>query len=327
MPAPDEYGLSDPSSAPAAALMADRARAAMLTALLGGRALAAGELARLAGVQPSTASAHLARLLDGGLVTVTSRGRQRYYSLAGHEVAAAIEALSQLGPVPPVRTLRQSRQAAALAGARTCYDHLAGRAGVAMLDGLLARGFLCATPIPGEPPTTAHPAGTPPTSTPPPTSTRPGNGHTATGHPAAFDVTQDGTAALAACGVRHASPAPVTAPVRGQLPGLDRAPGAPGRGAGCGADRPDAAAGLDRARGVPPLGPRHLGGPVRPGRHVRLARSSGPARPRGGSASLNPRNPAAAARPRSGHPLNTARMTGSKSRCEAVSQLHPFYFG
>jgi len=185
MPAPDEYGLSDPSLAPAAALMADRARAAMLTALLGGRALAAGELARLAGVQPSTASAHLARLLDGGLVTVTSRGRQRYYSLAGHEVAAAIEALSQLGPVPPVRTLRQSRQAAALAGARTCYDHLAGRAGVALLDGLLARGFLCATPIPGEPPT----------------STRPGNGHTATGHPAAFDVTPDGTAALAACGV------------------------------------------------------------------------------------------------------------------------------
>jgi DNA-binding transcriptional ArsR family regulator len=201
MPAPDEYGLSDPSLAPAAALMADRARAAMLTALLGGRALAAGELARLAGVQPSTASAHLSRLLDGGLVTVTSRGRQRYYSLAGHEVAAAIEALSQLGPIPPVRTLRQSRQAAALAGARTCYDHLAGRAGVALLDGLLARGFLCATPIPGEPPTTAHPAGTPPTSTPPPTSTRPGNGHTATGHPAAFDVTPDGTAALAACGV------------------------------------------------------------------------------------------------------------------------------
>src|ERR1700748_2722484 len=66
MPAPDEYGLSDPSLAPAAALMADRARAAMLTALLGGRALAAGELARLAGVQPSTPSAHPAPLLGGG---------------------------------------------------------------------------------------------------------------------------------------------------------------------------------------------------------------------------------------------------------------------
>jgi DNA-binding transcriptional ArsR family regulator len=210
MPAPDEYGLSDPSLAPAAALMADRARAAMLTALLGGRALAAGELARLAGVQPSTASAHLARLLDGGLVTVASRGRQRYYSLAGHEVAAAIEALSQLGPVPPVRTLRQSRQAAALAGARTCYDHLAGRAGVALLDGLLARGFLHVAPIPGEPPTTAHPGGSPPTSIPALTSTqpgsiRPGNGHAATGHPAAFDVTPDGTAALAACGIDTAA--------------------------------------------------------------------------------------------------------------------------
>ena len=195
MPAADEYGLSDPSLAPAAALMADRARAAMLTALLGGRALAAGELARLAGVQPSTASAHLARLLDGGLVTVTSRGRQRYYSLAGHEVAAAIEALSQLGPVPPVRTLRQSRQAAALAGARTCYDHLAGRAGVALLDGLLARGFLRPTASPGDHPGSTHPAGTQPNNG------QPASGHSATGHPAAFEVTPIGSAALAACGV------------------------------------------------------------------------------------------------------------------------------
>lgn len=195
MPAGDEYGLSDPSLAPAAALMADRARAAMLTALLGGRALAAGELARLAGVQPSTASAHLARLLDGGLVTVTSRGRQRYYSLAGHEVAVAIEALSQLGPVPLVRTLRQSRQAAALAGARTCYDHLAGRAGVALLDGLLARGFLVSTPSPAEKPGAAHPTDTQPANG------QPGNGPAATGHPAAFEVTPDGATALAGCGV------------------------------------------------------------------------------------------------------------------------------
>src|SRR5580693_236321 len=128
--------------APAAALMADHARATMLLALLDGRPLAATELARLAAVSPPTASAHLARLLDGGLVTVIRQGRHRYYQLAGHEVATAIEALSQLGPPARVRSLRQSRQAVALAAARTCYDHLAGRAGVGLLDALLGHGLL-----------------------------------------------------------------------------------------------------------------------------------------------------------------------------------------
>ena len=89
--------ISDPDIAPVAALLADSARAAMLTALLDGRALAAGELARLAGVSAATASAHLARLLSGGLVTVVSQGRHRYYRLAGHEVATALEALALLG--------------------------------------------------------------------------------------------------------------------------------------------------------------------------------------------------------------------------------------
>ncbi|HEY3735657.1 MAG TPA: helix-turn-helix transcriptional regulator [Streptosporangiaceae bacterium] len=128
--------------APVAALMADHARAAMLTALLDGRPLAASELARLAAVSAPTASAHLAKLLDGGLVTVLRQGRHRYYRLAGPQVAAAIEALSQLAPRPVVRSLRQSRQAAALAEARTCYDHLAGRAGVTLLDLLLREGLL-----------------------------------------------------------------------------------------------------------------------------------------------------------------------------------------
>ena len=123
--------------APVAALLADPARAAMLGALLGGPPLAAGELSQVAGVSPATASAHLARLLDGGLVTVTRQGRHRYYRLAGHEVAEAIEVLAQISPVRPVRSLRQSREAAALAEARTCYDHLAGRAGVELLDALL----------------------------------------------------------------------------------------------------------------------------------------------------------------------------------------------
>ena len=70
------------------------------------------------------------------------QGRHRYYRLAGHEIAAALEALGLISPALPVRSLRQSREAAALADARTCYDHLAGRAGVELLDALLRRGLL-----------------------------------------------------------------------------------------------------------------------------------------------------------------------------------------
>src|SRR6059058_4457729 len=108
----------------------DIAPAAVLRALLPGRPLAAGELARLAGVSAATASFHLSKLLDGGMIAVARQGRHRYYRLAGHEVATAIEALALISPALPVRSLRQSRAAAALTQARTCYDHLAGRAGV-----------------------------------------------------------------------------------------------------------------------------------------------------------------------------------------------------
>jgi DNA-binding transcriptional ArsR family regulator len=153
---------------PVAALLADPARAAMLTALFDGPALAAGELSQIAGVSAATASAHLARLLDGGLVKVTQQGRHRYYRLAGHEVAEVIEVISQISPVRPVRSLRQSREAAALAEARTCYDHLAGRAGVALLDALLRERVLT-----GE----------------------------GTELPAAFEVTTAGESALAGFGV------------------------------------------------------------------------------------------------------------------------------
>src|SRR5439155_5275347 len=110
MPAVPAHSAPGAGFAPVAALMGDPARAAMLTALLEDRALAAGELANLAGVSPATASEHLTRLRGGGLVTVVSQGRHRYYRLAGHRVAAAIEALSHLGPPDPVRSLRQSRQ-------------------------------------------------------------------------------------------------------------------------------------------------------------------------------------------------------------------------
>jgi DNA-binding transcriptional ArsR family regulator len=132
----------DTDIAQPAALMADPTRAAMLRALLSGRPLAAGELARLAGVSAATASFHLAKLLEGNMIVVERQGRHRYYRLAGHEVAAALEAIGLISPALPVRSLRQSREAVALADARTCYDHLAGRAGVELLDALLRRGLL-----------------------------------------------------------------------------------------------------------------------------------------------------------------------------------------
>jgi DNA-binding transcriptional ArsR family regulator len=140
------YGRSmaayDSDIAPVAALFADRARAAMLTALLDGRPLAAGELATAAGVTAQTASSHLAKLLDGGLVTVVKQGRHRYYELRGSDIAQAIEALSHISPPIEVRSLRQSKIAEALQLARSCYDHLAGRAGVALFAALCDNGLL-----------------------------------------------------------------------------------------------------------------------------------------------------------------------------------------
>lgn len=135
-------GRGDADIAQVAGLLAEPARAAMLTALLDGRALAAGELARIAGVTPSTASSHLARLLEAGMVTVLPQGRHRYYRLAGPDVAELLETLARVSPRAPVRSLRQSRRARRLAAARTCYDHLAGRAGVELLAALLDGGHL-----------------------------------------------------------------------------------------------------------------------------------------------------------------------------------------
>jgi DNA-binding transcriptional ArsR family regulator len=128
--------------APVAALFADSSRARIVSALVDGRALPASVLAAEAGVSASTASEHLARLVAGGLLTVERSGRNRYYRLAGAHVATALEALAVLAPQPPVRSLRESTRAAALRRARTCYDHLAGRLGVAITAALLERGAL-----------------------------------------------------------------------------------------------------------------------------------------------------------------------------------------
>jgi DNA-binding transcriptional ArsR family regulator len=126
-------------------LFGDPARAAMLVALSDGRALPAGELARRASVSPATATTHLRRLVDAGLVRVTVQGRHRYHQLAGPPVSAVLEALANVAPALPVKSLRQHREVTALAEARTCYDHLAGRRGVQLRARLLAAGALQTT--------------------------------------------------------------------------------------------------------------------------------------------------------------------------------------
>jgi DNA-binding transcriptional ArsR family regulator len=138
--------MYDVDLAAVGALLGNPSRAAMLDALMTGRALTATELARTADVSAATASEHLAKLREGGLVEVVPQGRHRYHRLASPEVGAALESLSHIAPAKPVTTLRQSSRARSLAEARTCYDHLAGRSGVALHDGLVERGWLVPEP-------------------------------------------------------------------------------------------------------------------------------------------------------------------------------------
>jgi DNA-binding transcriptional ArsR family regulator len=132
------YPPTDRDLASIADLIEDPARAAMLAALAGGRALPAGELARRAGVQPATASTHLRRLTEGGLIRLRVQGRHRYHEIFNPEVDTVLEAIAQIAPPTPTRSPSQHRAAGSLFEARTCYDHLAGRCGVQLRDRLLA---------------------------------------------------------------------------------------------------------------------------------------------------------------------------------------------
>lgn len=125
-----------------AALLADPSRARVLLALADGRALPASVLASEAGVAASTASEHLAKLTDAGMLSVERHGRHRYYRIASPEVVRAIEALAQIAPQAPIKSLRQHTRAHALRRSRLCYDHLAGRLGVALMDALISQGAL-----------------------------------------------------------------------------------------------------------------------------------------------------------------------------------------
>lgn len=146
-------GLKDgPVIATVAALIGDPARANMLTALMDGRALTASELAAAAGITAPTASSHLARLCAAGLLVMEKQGRHRYFRLSGPDVAAVLEGLMGLAQRAGATRTRTGPRDSALRQARVCYDHLAGEAGVALLDGLYRQQALIPGAGPDSPP-------------------------------------------------------------------------------------------------------------------------------------------------------------------------------
>jgi DNA-binding transcriptional ArsR family regulator len=127
-----------------AALIGEHARAEVLTALMSGMALTATELADIAGVTKQTISAHLAKLVEAGLLAVEAQGRHRYFRLADEDVAHLLESLMSVAFRTGALRLRSSPREPALRKARVCYDHLAGELGVLMYERLLARGAFAA---------------------------------------------------------------------------------------------------------------------------------------------------------------------------------------
>lgn len=131
-----------PDIALVASLVGDPARANMLTALMNGQALTATELSQEAGVTVQTASSHLAKLHDGGLLEVAKQGRHRYYRLTGPDVALVLEGLMGLAERAGLRRVRTGPKDPALRQARVCYDHLAGDLGVRMFDSMIDRKLI-----------------------------------------------------------------------------------------------------------------------------------------------------------------------------------------
>ena len=140
-PAPPD-APHEPRLARIAALVADPSRARMLAFLLSGEYASAGELARTASVGAATASAHLVKLVDAGLLVCEPRGRHRYFRIADADVAHALEALAMVAERSSHDRTWSAPARLRLREARCCYGHLAGRRGVALLDRLLAHGWL-----------------------------------------------------------------------------------------------------------------------------------------------------------------------------------------
>lgn len=125
-------------------LLGEPARAAMLMALMDGRALTAAELALAAGITPQTASTHLARLASANMLAVQKQGRHRYHRLASPRIAELLENVMQIGSTEAVspRPIRTGPKDAAMREARICYDHFAGRLGVTLADALTTQGLV-----------------------------------------------------------------------------------------------------------------------------------------------------------------------------------------
>jgi DNA-binding transcriptional ArsR family regulator len=136
---------NQPSISEVAALVGNPARANVLMALLDGRALTAGELAYMAGVSPQTTSGHLARMTEARLLTLTKQGRHSYYRLASPLVCRMLEGIMAVAADGPARYRPLWRGGDELRLARTCYDHLAGRLGVALADALAGREHVLLT--------------------------------------------------------------------------------------------------------------------------------------------------------------------------------------
>jgi DNA-binding transcriptional ArsR family regulator len=134
--------ITGPIIAEVAALVGDPARATMMSALLDGRALTASELALAARITPQTASTHLAKLTEAGLLSVVRNGRHRDFRLASPAVVEMIEGLVAIALATRPRHRPLSRQARALSAARICYDHLAGRLSVDLTDAFVAREYV-----------------------------------------------------------------------------------------------------------------------------------------------------------------------------------------
>jgi DNA-binding transcriptional ArsR family regulator len=134
-----------------AALVGDTARATMLAALMDGQSLTATDLAYCANVSRSTASGHLSKLVAARLLTVTRKRRFSYYRIASPLVATMLETIKVVAAIEaPPRHQPRSAHDDALRFARSCYDHLAGRAGVAITDALMAMGHIVLTDEGGE---------------------------------------------------------------------------------------------------------------------------------------------------------------------------------
>jgi DNA-binding transcriptional ArsR family regulator len=133
---------TNPNIAEIASLLGEHSRAAIMIRLMDGRFHTASELASLAGIQPQTASFHLAKLVSSKLVVVEKHGRHRYFQLANSDIAQIVESLLTISRPAEIKSLHQSVEMNALSHARTCYDHLAGKLGVLLTKSLFYCGFI-----------------------------------------------------------------------------------------------------------------------------------------------------------------------------------------